>query len=79
MELWVLSSWVPKPQEVLVLFASHRSLIVRAPSIVGVLQLVVAHALDSSYLPERIEEWWANFRATFQRLLVLSLNTILDD
>ena len=75
-ELWVLSSWVPKPQEVLVLFASPRILIVRVSSIVRVLHLAVAHALDSSYLPERFEEWWANFRATLQRLLVLSFNAI---
>ena len=38
-ELWILSSWVPKPREVLVLVASHRLLIVRVPMLVGIVQL----------------------------------------
>ena len=60
-ELWIQSSWVPNPHEALVPFASHRVLIVRVPMLVRVVQFVVAHALGTSYLPERVEEWWAVF------------------
>ena len=69
-ELWIQSSLVPNPHEALVLFASHRVLIVRVPMLVGVVQFVVAHALGTSYLPERVEEWWAVFRTTLQSVLI---------
>ena len=70
MELWIRSSWVPNPHDVLVMFASHRLLIVRAPMFVGVVQFVVAHALDTSYPAETVKEWWAAFRSTLQSMLV---------
>ena len=63
---------VQNPQDVLVLYASHRILIVRVP----ILQLVVAHALGSSYLPEQSAELWANLGAILQHVLLPSLNTI---
>ena len=76
MELWMRSSWVPSPHDALVMFASNRLLIVRVPMLVGVVQFVVAHALDTSYPAERVKEWWAAFRSTLQSILVPSLLTI---
>ena len=75
-ELWILSSWVPKPREVLVLVASHRLLIVRVPMLVGIVQFVVAHALDTSYPPEKVQEWWNGLRSTLSSVLIPSCHTI---
>ena len=75
-ELWILSSWVPKPREVLVLVASHRLLIVRVPMLMGIVQFVVAHALDTSYPPEKVQEWWNGLRSTLSSVLIPSCHTI---
>ena len=70
-ELWIMQSWVPNPQDVLILRAQSRLLLVRVPTIVGVLQVVVAHALDSSYPHETVRHWWAKFKNHLKQLLVL--------
>ena len=44
--------------------------------LVGVVQFVVAHALDTSYPAETVKEWWATLRSTLQSILVPSLLTI---
>ena len=44
--------------------------------LVGVVQFVVAHALDTSYPPEKVEEWWATFRALRKSVLIPSLHRI---
>ena len=76
-ELWILSSWVPKPREVLVLVASHRLLIVRVPMLVGIVQfVVVAHALDTSYPPEQVQKWWNGRRSTLSSVMIPSCHTI---
>ena len=76
MELWIRSSWAPSPHDALLMFASNWLLIVRVPMLVGVVQFVVAHALDTSYPTETVKEWWAAFRSTFQSILVPSLLAI---
>jgi hypothetical protein len=76
MELWIRFLWVPSPHDARVMFASNRLLIVRVPMLVGVVQFVVAHALDTSYPAEKVKEWWAAFRSTLQSILVPSLLTV---
>ena len=76
MEFWIMQSLVPNPQDVLILHAQSRLLIVRIPTIVGVLQVVVAHSLDSSYRIHRVLEWWAECRTLLRKLLVPNISTI---
>ena len=49
LELWVLRTWLILSNAQLVLHESSRVLIVRLTTIVGIIQVLVAHALDSSY------------------------------
>ena len=44
--------------------------------LVGVVQFVVAHALDTSYPAESVKEWWATLRSTLQSILVPSFLAI---
>ena len=41
----------------LVLFARHQILLLRMYTIVGIVQVVVAHALDSSYPKDQVLAW----------------------
>ena len=57
-ELWVLRAWLRLSHPFRVFHTSHRILMVRLLTIVGPIQILVAHALDSSYPPDQIAVWW---------------------
>ena len=61
-DLWLLSSWLDLSQPALVLFSYHRILLVSLHTMVGHIQVVVPHALDSSYTKDQMLEWWAQLK-----------------
>ncbi|MFM7985901.1 MAG: hypothetical protein ACKPKO_41960, partial [Candidatus Fonsibacter sp.] len=60
---WILPSPTP-----LILHTNPRLLIVTVTLIVGAFQIVVAHALDSSYTEGQIQGWWHQFHKTMQSI-----------
>ena len=75
-ELWILSSWLDMSQPTLVLFSHHKTLLVSLRTIVGHRQVVVAHAIDSSYPRERVLTWWRDLRAIPLQLLVRGVTAV---
>ena len=66
LELCILKTWLDLSHPALVVFASHRILLVSLHTIVGHIQVVVAHALDSSYTKEQILEWQGQLEEVVQ-------------
>ena len=62
LKMSILTSWLDMSQPSLVLVASHTILLVSLYTIVGHMQVVVAHALDSSYPKCEIMNWWAKLK-----------------
>ena len=61
-EWWILKVVLDMSQPALVRLANHRISLVSLHTIVGHIQVVVAHSLVSSYTKHEITGWWAQLK-----------------
>ena len=69
MEVWARKAAIDSPSSRLVLHADQRLLVVTIALTCGVVQFVNAHALDSSYPPDQVNEWWRALDAKLAAVL----------
>ena len=81
LELWVLRTWLHMAVAQLVLHATSGIIIVKLVTIIGAMQVVVAHGLESSHYRGTILTWWKEFRIIRARPLCTHITTVwlIDD